>query len=368
MKAEVQDKNDIDFAIENSRELGTELKIKLAEAGCFAPAPLQHIFHMLWVIALYMGGYIVLLFQPATGVKIIALLSVAFSSVQAGFIAHEAGHGAITNKRWLRKLIGLFFNTYLTALCYSHFRKIHTSHHGHCNEQDKDIDMHSGLFSLHPQAVSDKSTWFGKFVSRYQAYLIWPLVSLQGFSLKIDSINTLRQNTKATRLDQFVLLLHLLLWFGLPVYLLGAASATLNYFFITWFIGPYLGAVFLVNHIGTRVIAPDEKIPAFFRNLATTRNLGGSRIESFIWGGMNSHIEHHLFPSIPTTRLSQARVAVKKFCKLHKLPYRERSWFEGICEVFSYLKQISRLESRRSKDLDTSDDMLPRTRSKIFPI
>ncbi|MEE8288561.1 MAG: fatty acid desaturase, partial [Nitrosomonadaceae bacterium] len=192
------------------------------------------------------------------------------------------------------------------------------------------------------------------------------LVTLQGFSLKIDSINTLRQNTKATRLDQFVLLLHLLLWFGLPVYLLGAASATLNYFFITWLIGPYLGAVFLVNHIGTRVIAPDENMPVFCRNLTTTRNLGGSRVESFIWGGMNNHIEHHLFPTIPTTRLSQARVVVKKFCKLHGLPYRERSWFEGICEVFSYLKQISRLEKKRSMDLHSNDGTLPRNSSGVF--
>jgi fatty acid desaturase len=152
----------------------------------------------------------------------------------------------------------------------------------------------------------------------------------------------LRENRRATRVDQLVLGLHVLLWFGLPVYLLGWADATINYLLMTWFIGPYLGAVFLVNHIGTHVVFPGERMPGFIQKLITTRNLGDSKLEDMFFGGINNHIEHHLFPSIPTYRLHKARRIVRKFCQQHGLPYQEMKWGKAAGKVFSYLNQISR--------------------------
>jgi hypothetical protein len=75
----------------------------------------------------------------------------------------------------------------------------------HCNERDRDIDMQSDIFSLYPEANLKNTSRIERFISRYQAYLIWPLVSLQGFSLKVDSIQTLRRNPRNTRVDQVVL-------------------------------------------------------------------------------------------------------------------------------------------------------------------
>jgi cation diffusion facilitator CzcD-associated flavoprotein CzcO len=291
--------------------------------------------------------------------QIIALAVLAFTSVQAGFIAHEAGHGAITKRSWLAKSIGQFFNTFLTGLCYSHFQYIHTRHHSHVNEQAEDLDMQSDFFSLYPKSASDKDTRFGQFITRYQAYLIWPLVSLQGFTLKIDSFNTLRKNPKATRIDQIALALHLLIWFGLPVYILGLIPALLNYVVMTWFIGPYLGIIFLVNHIGTRVIGPNENMPTFFQRLVTTRNVGNSKIEDLVFGGVNNHIEHHLFPTIGSFRLRHARVITREFCKEHRLPYREMSWLQAAGEVFTYLNQITqRLEGSEDRRIMRQDETL----------
>ena len=323
--------------------LGNELRNKLREAGCFKRTPIVHISHMFLVALAYIGAYLVLLQQPEIGLRLLALFVLAVTSVQAGYIAHEAGHGAVTRTRRLAVAIGQFFNTFLTALCYSHFQKIHRSHHTHTNERDEDIDLQSNLFSLYPESKLQKDTIAGRFITRYQAYLIWPLVSLQGFSLKIDSLKTLRQNPRKTRIDQVVLLLHVLLWFTLPVYMLGLADATLNYLLMTWFIGPYLGTVFLVNHIGTHVFQPEEKLPRFMRQLISTRNLGDSMVEDIFFGGLNNHIEHHLFPSIPSYRLRQARKIVRKFCHHHGLTYRETSWRKAAGEVFSYLDQVARI-------------------------
>ena len=339
----MQNVTDTEKTNEQLRVLGIELKQKLLDAGCFAKVPLVQILHMMLVVLVYAAAYLVLLLQPETELRLLALVILAFISVQAGYIAHEAGHGAVTRRRWLAVTTGQFFNTFLTALCYSHFQKIHVCHHAHCNERDEDIDLQSNLVSLYPQARQKNSnTWLGRFITRHQAYLIWPLISLQGFTLKIDSVKTLQQNPGKTRIDQFVLLLHLLLWFGVPVYVLGLGDATLNYLLMTWFIGPYLGTVFLINHIGTHVIQPEEKMPRLMRQLITTRNLGDSMMEDIFFGGLNNHIEHHLFPSIPSYRLRHARKIVRVFCRQHGLIYREMSWRKAATEVFSYLELIAR--------------------------
>jgi len=321
---------------------GLELKQRLESAGCFAPARHAQVIHMLAVSGGYFGAYAFLLSAPTLPGRAAALLALAFCSVQAGFIAHEAGHGAITRNRRLSMAIGQFFNTFLTALCYSHFQKIHSCHHAHCNERERDIDMQSKLFSLYREAVADKRSAIARFVTRYQAWLIWPLVSLQGFTLKIDSLATLSQSPGKTRIDQVLLLLHLALWFGPPVYLLGFADAALNYLSMTWFIGPYLGTIFLVNHIGTHVVQPGEKKTCLLQRLDTTRNLGDSIVEDFLFGGLNNHIEHHLYPAIPSVRLRRARKVVRDYCQDHRLEYRETSWFGAAREVHAYLGEISR--------------------------
>lgn len=324
------------------RMLYRELRVELDNAGCFQPTPWFTLANAVLVVAVYTVGYLGLLFTGGVGIRILALLLLAFANVQAGFLAHETGHGAITPNRRFAATLGQFLMTFLSGLCYSHFQNIHRRHHPYCNEEAVDPDMQSSALSIYENSVHQK-TGLGKLITRYQAYLIWPLVSLQGFTLKIDGINYVRRNPKVTRADQAVFVLHIGLWFGLPTLILGLTDALLNYGLMTWFIGPYLGAVFLVNHIGTRVIRPRERISFFHKQTATTRNLGSSRLYDFLFGGINNHIEHHLYPSIPTARLRTARFITRAFCKDHGIPYREMGWLAAAREVFCHFKEMSKL-------------------------
>ena len=201
--------------------------------------------------------------------------------------------------------------------------------------------MQSGIFSLYPESATQKKNPLARFITRYQGYLIWPIITLQGFSLKFDSIQTLRNNPKGTRVDQVILALHFLLWFGLPVYMLGWADATINYLLMTWFIGPYLGSVFLVNHIGTHVAHSGDKMPAFIQRLITTRNLGGSRLEDIYFGGMNNHIEHHLFSRIPISRLPKARDIMQAFCIERGYAYQQAHIGDTVRDNIRYFRGSS---------------------------
>ena len=331
----------------------TELRSRLETAGCFEPALVRQSAHMLAVLALYAGAYTVLLLGPGIVTRLLMLILLAFCSVQAGFIGHEACHGALNRHRWLAELIGQVYMTFLTALCHAHFQKIHRRHHSRCNERGADVDLESNVFSLYREAVDEKRSWIARFITRHQALLIWPLVSLQGFTLKMDSVGTLRADPRSTRADQMMLFLHCFLWIGPPVYFLGPGAALINYVLMTWMLGPYLGTIFIVNHVGTRVVDPDERIPRLERILTTTRNLGDTRTSDVFFGGLNSHIEHHLFPTIASARLPRARAIVRTYCRERRLPYRETTWLGAAKEVCRYLGEIARGEiPARAGDTD----------------
>ena len=312
---------------------------ELAGAGCFRPATLRSAAYGAFILACYAAGYATLLTDPEVWIRALAIVALAFISVHGGFLAHEAVHGAIRGRR-AAAWVGQVFNTLLTALCYSYFCHIHRLHHPHCNDRGRDPDMQSGFFSMYEQSARAK-TGLGRLVSRHQAVLIWLLVWLQGFTLKIDSLQFLWRNARTTRADQAAVLLHFALWFVPPVLALGFADALLNYALMTLLIGPYLGTIFLVNHIGTRVIEPDAPISYFRHEIGVTRNLGASRLHDFLFGGLNNHIEHHLFPSMATARLRSARPIVREFCRRHGIVYSEMSWLAAAREVTRHFKAMS---------------------------
>jgi fatty acid desaturase len=312
----------------------------LSEAGCFQPATARSVVYSLFILAGYAASYVFLLSDPGVAPRLFALAALAFLSVHAGFLAHEALHGALTRNHFAAAAVGQVFNTFLTALCYSHFSHIHRLHHPHCNERAHDPDMQSDLFSMYRESAAAKSG-LGRFVSRHQSVLIWILVWLQAFSLKFDSVGHLWRNPRSTRVDQAVLVLHAALWIVPPVLWLGATDALVNYAVMTLLIGPYLGTIFLVNHIGTRVVEPGEQVSYFVQEISVTRNLGSTRLHDFLFGGLNNHIEHHLFPSMPTARLRQARAITRDFCRSHDIEYQEMTWWSAAREVAAHFRRIS---------------------------
>jgi fatty acid desaturase len=316
------------------------LVAELQQADCFRRMPARSIAYGTFILGGYAAAYGILLTDPEPVVRALAIAALAFLSVHAGFLAHEAGHGALTRNRRLANAIGQVFNTLLTALSYAYFSHIHGQHHPHTNDRSRDPDMQSEFFSMYRQSAAAKRG-FGALISRHQAVLIWILVWLQGFTLKIDSVQYLQRNPAAGRADRLMLAAHFTLWFVPPVLLLGIGDALLNYGLMTLLIGPYLGTIFLVNHIGTRVMEPGEQVSHFDHEIAVTRNLGASRLDDFLFGGLNNHIEHHLFPSMPTGRLPRARAITRDFCRRHGVAYREMSWLTAARDVARHFKAMS---------------------------
>lgn len=336
------DRNHRSTAVQRGDELHRQLISELSAAGCFRPATLRCAAYSAFILGFYAAAYAVLLAAPGAALRAVAIVGAAFFSVHAAFVAHEAGHGAITRDRRLARLLGQVFHSLLTGFSSTYFQHIHRLHHPHCNERARDPDMQSAYIAMYPESARAK-TGLGRLISRHQAVLIWILIGLQGFTLKLDGLRFVARNPRSTRVDQVFLFLHCAFWFVPPVLALGLADALLNYALITVLIGFYVGSIFVVNHIGTHVIEPDERMSFFVQEVSVTRNLGASRLADFLCGGLNNHVEHHAFPAMPSARLRAARRITRDFCRRHGIAYREMSWLEAARETTRYFKAMSRL-------------------------
>jgi fatty acid desaturase len=88
----------------------------------------------------------------------------------------------------------------------------------------------------------------------------------------------------------------------------------------------YLGVSFAPNHKGMPIIGSGTAAGFARRQVVTARNIRGGRFTTFVLGGLNYQIEHHLFPSMPRPNLRRVQGLVRDFCAATDLGYREESF------------------------------------------
>ncbi len=316
------------------------LRMEVARARCFKATPWANCLTVAWITAAYLGGYALLLADPGWALRLGAVLVIAFTMVQAGFIAHEAGDGGITSNRFFASLLGQIYMTLASGLSHSYFMKYHRLHHAHLEGRASGAGGASQTINVY-EGVTLK-----RWLSRNGSVFIVVLTCLRGFTFKAESLRYLWTERKTTATDQLFMALHLIIWLAVPAMVLGVADGALNFVLVTLLAGPYVGTVLMINHVAMSMARSQarsrEAIPMLRRQTMATRNLGPSRWAGFVFGGINNHIEHHLFPDIPTANLPRARVITQDFCRRHGIPYRETSTLGALAEISAYFGRLSR--------------------------
>lgn len=329
--------------LQRDMRLFRELRSTIRNAGCMKPAPLAIGIHMLVTLSIYFAAFGALLGNPDWPMRILMLAAIAFASVQAGYIAHEVGHLSFTRNAPVSRFLAHVFLTFVSGYGHSVYKEKHNSHHAHINEDKEDPDVSGGgLFTFYKAAAASKhgiARWF----TAHQRILVWFVYGLIPFASKKDSIiRYISGGRSTTRTGQLMLALHFLMWFGLPVLMLGWGDALVNFLLAGWLMGPYLGCVILLNHIGTQHLPANHGMSHFRRAVMTTRNFEPGIVCSYLSGGTNNHLEHHLFPTVPISRLGNARKITQQFCKVHGLPYQQTTWLAAQRDTLNYLGAMSR--------------------------
>jgi fatty acid desaturase len=77
------------------------------------------------------------------------------------------------------------------------------------------------------------------------------------------------------------------------------------------------------------------------RQVITARNVTGGRFTTFMLGGLNYQIEHHLFPTMPRPNLARAQSIIRAFCIESDLGYCEDSLVGSYHQAVRHLRAVA---------------------------
>ncbi|HEX2629911.1 MAG TPA: fatty acid desaturase, partial [Chitinophagaceae bacterium] len=66
-----------------------------------------------------------------------------------------------------------------------------------------------------------------------------------------------------------------------------------------------------------------------------------SRLINWITGGLNTHVAHHLYPSVCHTHYYAITPIIEQYCREQGYPYRKESLGNALISHFRFLKMLS---------------------------
>ncbi len=270
---------------------------------------------------------------------LVVAVALAFVLTQLGFIGHDAGHRQICSRRRDNDLIGLVVANLFAGFSFGWWIKKHNRHHAHTQRLDKDPDLVPGALVYTPDQARGRGR-FGREFARSQVAMLVPLLFLEALNLHVASVISLsRRRDRGALVESGLLAVHVFLFFVAPFLLLSPLRA-LGFILVTQALfGFYLGVSFITNHVGMPTLVGTDELGFLRRQVLTSRNLTGPTFSGFLFGGLDTQIEHHLFPSMPRANLRRARKLVRPFCDERRIHYAEQSPWTAWRQVLVHLRR-----------------------------
>jgi fatty acid desaturase len=266
---------------------------------------------------------------------------------QIGFLGHDAGHRQIFSTPRASYVLGVLIGNLGIGLSYGWWVEKHHRHHTHPNQEGADPDVGVGALAFTP-AQAEASRGLARRIYRYQAYLFFPLLLLEGVALHVASARALTGPESRHRPAEATLLaVHIVTYLGAIFLVLSPVRALLFIAVQQGLFGLYLGCSFAPNHKGMPMMDAGTRLDFLHRQVLTSRNVRGGILTDFALGGLNYQIEHHLFPSMPRPNLRRSQPIISGFCRQHQLPYSEASLIGSYAEALSHLNSVGRAAAAR---------------------
>ncbi|MET0637130.1 MAG: acyl-CoA desaturase [Chitinophagaceae bacterium] len=273
-------------------------------------------------------------------------------------IAHDGSHGAYSSRKWVNRMMYCMFdvigiNSHMWE--YNH----NLSHHYVPNipRYDSAIDSF-GLFRFHPRAKYYRFHRYQHFyiVFIYSLSTLFKILFLDFFSFfrnRIGLIRIERHKLKDILYLVFTKLVVIFYMLILPILVIDAPAWQVIAGFIAGNLvgGIALGVIFQVTHLSdyTVFVEPDQEgvIPTTFpmHIMRTTSDFAtGNKIVTWISGGLNIHVAHHLFPKISQVHLPAIAKILKETAFEFNVPYKE--YPTVLAAIKSHLRLLKKLGSK----------------------
>jgi linoleoyl-CoA desaturase len=272
-------------------------------------------------------------------------------------VMHDAVHGSYSKKKWLNYLMGFSLNM-MGGSMFIWVEKHNISHHSFTNIEghDEDIDIQPWIRTNLNQPL--------RSMHRYQhiywpffyclSYLMWvfKMDFEKYFSGKIAGREMKKMNVTEHFIFWISKLVYLFIFIVFPIITLGW-TAVIGYLIAAGACGFFISIVFQLAHVVENASFPfvNEDSDYVGQNwsihqVATTADFAThNKFITWIFGGLNFQIEHHLFPRISHVHYPGISKIVKNVCRQFNIPYQEfPGFFKAIRSHILYLKSMGKHE------------------------
>jgi fatty acid desaturase len=323
-----------------------EIKSLVVGANLLARQPAYYAFKFVSTGVMIAVGLTVLLQGPRlpAWVHLLNAVYLAFVFGQVALLGHDVGHAQVFSSRRTADPVGLVLGNLLMGIGMGWWRESHGTHHDNPNHFDLDSNIDFYVLAFTPEQGRRKPPVL-RWIIRHQAKLIVFFACLQLVSLHVQTVefvNTWRRRRPVyCAIEAVLLIAHVGLFLGMSFISLGPLLGLAFVVIQRALAGLYLASIFAPNHKGMPILYGYGP-PDFLREqVLTARNVAGSPLTDFWYGGLNYQIEHHLFPYMPRNRLSRAAPLVRAYCESHGLAYHATSLLGSYREMFRQFQHVS---------------------------
>lgn len=275
-------------------------------------------------------------------------------------VMHDNMHGSYSKKKWVNDLVG-GMSTWSIGIDPAIWKIQHNVlHHTYTNIDHADEDIEPRfLFRFTP---NQPRKWFHRYQHLY-APIFYSLLSLIWIIAK-DYIKLFNYRSKGLVKSGPEFTKHLLMvivrktfyvtvFLAIPIIMMPQAAWQIVLMFISMHLvtGLILSFVFQPAHVVTTSTFTDTDEEMIEENwqvhqLKTTSNFGmNSKLLTWLIGGLNFQVEHHLFPNICHVHYPEISRIVQQTAKEFGLPYfAQRSFGAAVWNHLMMLRKLGRMD------------------------
>jgi linoleoyl-CoA desaturase len=347
---------------QSAQSFHTELKKRITqyfeEKGTSTTGNLNLFTKAIILMVAFVTIYIHLVFfTPITWIAILECVLLGGIVAAIGFnVMHDGAHGSFSKYKWVNHLAAFSLNM-LGGNNFMWNVKHNVIHHAYTNVDgiDDDIDIQPWM----RMSVTQKKYKLHKYQHLYfwllysLLYILWIFVLDYNkyFRSKIGNMPLKKMSIADHLVFWGFKLLHLFLFVGLPIYMLGFQSWLIGFLIYTCLAGFVISMVFQLAHTveHTAFPVPDKMTGRLedewaVHQLKTTANFAThNKVVSWLVGGLNFQIEHHLFPKISHVHYPAISKIIRDACREYGVPYIEYPKTRlAVASHVSFLKQMGR--------------------------
>ena len=316
------------------------LSREITSAGLMDRRPGYYVARIGVLAVLFAGAWAAFFLLGDSWWQIAVAVFLAVMFAQIALVSHDLAHRQVFRTRKPSQISGWIVGNLGIGMSYGWWMDKHTRHHANPNHEELDPDVNPDVlvWSL-DQANAARGV--ALFIGRWQGYLFFPLLTLEGFNLHVAGIRALfSPSLKHKWLEATLLFVHIAGYLTAVFLVLSPAKAIVFVLVHQCLWGVYMGSIFAPNHKGMPTLTGDDRPDYLRRQVLTSRNVHGNWLIDNAMGGLNYQIEHHLFPSMPSAHLRRAQPIVEAYCAKLGVSYCNTGLIDSWAQALAHLHRV----------------------------